>query len=368
MRATLDRTDLLRALSRVRGALRVSETPILGTALLAVAAGRLALTCTDLSLQVSDSVEATDALDGAAAVPAEMLYAVVRRLPDMARVLVEGAPDGTSVAVRAGRSRFKIPALPAEDFPAFPVQPGGSVVFTVPGADLARMVDGALFAAAKDDFRRYLCGLHLAPVGTLLRATGTDGRRLAQVDAALPVGAKAAPPVTLPHGACAAVLGAVRATGGDAAVTLSTTLASFVVGTATISTKLIDGEYPDTSRVIPLANDKRFEVGRAALLGMVDRVQAVARDHCVRLALGDGRLSLSVTDEKTGAEAEEDAEVDYDGDEVAVGLNSRLLAEVVEHVAGELVRVAIDDDRTPVLIEGAEDGGSLFVLMPMRIT
>jgi DNA polymerase III subunit beta len=363
MRATLDRTDLLRALSRVRAALSPTTIPIMSTVLLSVAGSRLALTCTDLSLQVSDSVEAADAEDGAVAVPAEMLYDVVRRLPDMARVLIE--VTYATLIVRAGRSRFKLPALPPSDFPSFPTRPQESVAFDLPGADLARMIEGTLFAAAKDDPRTYLRSLHLAPAGSYLRATATDGRRLAQVDAALPGGAQRAPPVTLPVGACAAILGAIGECA--AAVTLSPTLATFAIGTATVTTKLIDGTFPDMSRVIPLGNDRRFEVARASLLGAVNRVQAVARDHCVRLKLGEGRLHLSVADAATGAEAEEEIDVDYEGEEVAIGLNSRLLADVVEHVAGELVRVAIGDAATPMLVEGAEDEGSLYVVMPMRV-
>jgi DNA polymerase III subunit beta len=364
MRATVDRTDLLRALSRVRAALSASDVPILGTALLSVTGGRLALACTDLSLQVTDSAEVADGEDGAAAVPVEMLYDVVRRLPDMAQVLLEDQ-DGR-INLKAGRSRFKLPALSAADFPLFPAQPGGEATFVVPGADLVRMIEGALFAAADKDPRSYLCGLHLAAEGSFLRATGTDGRWLAQVDAPLPGGAATAPPVTLPRAACAAILGAARA-GADVRVTLSRTRAVFETGTAVITTKLVGGEYPDVSRVIPLANDLRFEANRAALLGVVGRVQAVARDHCVRLTLGGGVASFSVLEEKTGAEAHEDVPVDYDGDEVVVGLNSRLLMGVVEHVAGELVRVSIADDQTPVLVEGVEDGGGLYVVMPMRL-
>lgn len=366
MQLALDRTDLLRALGRVRDAVRASDNPILsGVLLTASAAGQLSITGTDLSVQVTSTLPADVAEPGSLVVPAATLWEVARRLPDLARVQASTPKEG-SLLLRAGRSRLTLPCLPPEDFPAFPIVEGTQ--YRLPPADLARLLDVA-HAAARDDPRVYLRGAHLSAAGGVLRMVATDGHRLSQVDAPLPQGAEGALAVTVPAATLALLRRLVEGETEDAVVAVSSTLIQVQMSSTTLVSKLVDGPFPDVTRVIPLANEGVFEVRRADLAAAVARVRAVAgeRGHLVRVRVEQDKLVLSVVDDGTGGSAEEDLDAEYGGDPIDVGLNSRYLTEALDHAGGEVVVVSVGGSRDPVLLAGKDDERALQVLMPMRL-
>lgn len=360
MRATLARSDLLRALSRVRGAVQTSEVPILNNVLVCFDANNVSFTATDLGLMVTETINVRPETVGSAAAPAQTLYEVARRLPDGAKVLVEC--DGKQMKVRAGRYSATLPTLPEEDFPTFGST--GAPWVAVPAVDLRRMLDGVLFAASADDPRAYLRGVYLHSAGNV-RAVATNGHQLAQFDLGLEADL---PGVIMPR---RSVMEMIRLCDeeGDVQVSTSSTLLRLNFGSTEVKSKLIDGTFPDYSRVVPLGNDRQVECDRKELEAAVGRVQAVAeeRGYALKFEAGDGTLKLSVRDEAFGSAAEEVMGCEYYGEPVALGLNSKYLMEVLGRIGDDVVVISVGDEKTQVLVRGKDAVESLFVVMLMRL-
>lgn len=359
MKAVLDRADLLRALSRVRGAVQTSEVPILNNVLVRFD-DKVSFTTTDLGLMITETIKTKIESTGSAAAPAQTLYEVARRLPDGAKVLIEC--DGRQMKVKAGRYGSTLPVLPEEDFPKLASDQAPR--FTVLATDLRRMLDGVLFAASADDPRSYLRGVYLHSAGNL-RAVATNGHQLAQFDLSTETDF---PGVILPRRSVVEIARMCDEE-NEVRVSVSSTLLRLNFGSTELKTKLIDGTFPDYSRVVPLGNDKQVECDRKELESAVGRVQAVAeeRGYALKFEASDGTLRLSVRDEAFGSAAEEVMGCEYYEEPVALGLNSKYLMEVLGRIADDVVVISVGDDKAPVLIRGKDAVESLFVVMPMRL-
>jgi DNA polymerase-3 subunit beta len=363
LRLTIDRTPLLKSLSRVVSAAGGSDfAPILSCVALAAADGRLILRATDLGVEATDAIGAEVESLGSAAVDARRLLDVVRGMPDGAVVSI--ISDDASLTIRAGRHRTRVRALPAGDLPTFPAAES-AVDYSMPLADLVAMVEATSPVVPADDARTYLRGAHLRAAGDALRMEATDGRRLVRRDADLPDGAAGSPGIIVPR---RALLEIPRLAGERVIVSASANLLRLSAGSSTLATRLIDGTYPDCDRVVPLGSDRRVEAGARELEAAVGRVAAVAgeRGYLIRLAVGEGILRLTLVDPSTG-DAEEEVDCEVDGEPLEVALSSRDLLEAARSVAGDAVVLELSDDRTPVLVSDKADPRGLHVLMPMKV-
>jgi DNA polymerase-3 subunit beta len=273
--------------------------------------------------------------------------------------------------IRAGRSRFTLQTLPETDFPDLAA---GDMTheFTLAAADLKRLIDKTQFAISTEETRYYLNGiyLHTAGEGTkaMLRAVATDGHRLAQVELAAPAGAAGMPGVIIPRKTVGEVQRLVEDLDGEIKVELSATKIRFTIGPVVLTSKLIDGTFPDYARVIPLGNDKQLEVEKRDFEQAVDRVSTVAseRGRAVKLSLSSGRLVLSVINPDSGS-ATEEIEVAYDADPLDIGFNSRYLLDIAAQIDGDTAVLKLADPGSPTLIQDKDGKGALYVLMPMRV-
>lgn len=365
-RATVNRDAFLKCVGRVyRVIARRNTIPILDNVLIRPDAGRLVLRATDLDIQIVSSVEAK-AEDGfGITVPAHTLHDIVRKLPDGSEVTIE-AKSASSVVVKAGRSRFTLQTLPEADFPELAA---GDLAhrFDIAATDLKRMIERTQFAISTEETRYYLNGIYLHVEEGKLRGVATDGHRLALLDLAAPAGAEKIPGVIIPRKTVGEVQ---RLLDGAETVTveLSEGKIRFTAGEVVLTSKLIDGTFPDYRRVIPQNNDKVLEVARADLAEAVDRVSTVASEkgRAVKLTLSSGKLDLSVTSPDNGSAAEE-LEVGYDAEPMEIGFNSRYLLDILGQIEGDVVVVRLDSPGSPTIIESKEGNGALNVLMPMRI-
>jgi DNA polymerase-3 subunit beta len=377
MKLTIERSALLRALGHVQNVVERRNTiPILSNVLLVAdpdQGGGLRLTATDLDLAMVEGAEADIQQPGGTTAPAHMLYDIVRKLPDGAQVELDSAADDGRLTVRAARSKFALSCLPREDFPVM-ADDNLPHQFSVPAKDLRRLIEKTRFAISTEETRYYLNGIYLhapedAPV---LRGVATDGHRLAHVDVDLPNGAAAMPGVILPRKAALEVLKLIEdSSQGDDTVdiALSDGKIRFTIGEIVLTSKLIDGTFPDYQRVIPSGNDKRMEVDCKSFQAAVDRVATISseKSRAVKLAVSGNAVTLSANNPEQGSGTDE-VPATFTGDEaLEIGFNARYLLDIASQIEGENISFDLSDGASPTIVRDAADPRALYVLMPMRV-
>lgn len=370
MRVTIERSAFLKALNHVQSVVERRNTiPILSNVLVQAAGGQLKLTATDLDIEIVESAPALVARDGATTVPAHMLYDIVRKLPDGAQLELEQGPDTGRVSIYAGRSRFSLQALPPEDFPDLAAGDFANR-FTLAAADLKGLIEKTRFAISTEETRYYLNGIYLHEVaaGHRLRAVATDGHRLAQAQIARPDGAKGMPGVIVPRKTVLEVVKLIEGVDEDVEVALSPSKIRFTAGNLILTSKLIDGTFPDYERVIPRHNDKQLDVDTRLFSDAVDRVSTISMEkgRAVKLNISSGRLVLTVNNPDSGS-AEEEIACTYGGEPIDIGFNSRYLLDVASQVKSDSMTISLADAGSPTIIRDPGDEQALYVLMPMRV-
>ncbi len=372
MKLTIERAAFLKTLGHVQSVVERRNTIlILSNVKMEAGDNRLRLNATDLDLDVVESVEAEVATAGATTAPAHTLYDIVRKLPEGSQIEIErGGEDGRLTLV-SGRSRFSLACLPPEDFP---VMSGGDLphTFRMAAAELRTLIDRTRFAISTEETRYYLNGIYLHAAQRegvdVLRTVATDGHRLASVEVPLPEGAKGMPGVIVPRKTVTEVRKLIDETTAEVAVALSETMIRFTSDEAVLTSKVIDGTFPDYERVIPTGNDKELEVDCKALAEAVDRVSAISseKSRAVKMSLSSGNLVLSASSPENGT-ATEELEVSYSGDSLEIGFNSRYLLDITQQIESDNARLAMADAASPTILREADGGGALYVLMPMRV-
>ena len=370
MKATIERATLLKGLSHVQSVVERRNTiPILSNVLIeATAEGTLKLMATDLDLQINESIAAAVDQPGATTVSAHTLFDIARKLPEGSQVQLAASEGRMSIV--AGRARFSLGTLPRDDFPVIaegelPTQ------FELPAETLKQIIDKTRFAISTEETRYYLNGIFLhVPDETqpVLRAAATDGHRLARVTVALPDGAAEMPAVIVPRKCIAELRKLLEEVDGSVGVSLSNSKIRFDLGQAILTSKLIDGTFPDYSRVIPTGNDKILRIDPKSFMEGVDRVSTIATEktRAVKMALDRDKVILSVTSPENGAAAEE-VPGEYSAQGFEIGFNSRYLMDILAQIEGDLVEVHLADAAAPTLIRENDKSPALYVLMPMRV-
>ena len=365
MKLTIDRMSLLRPLGHVQSVVERRNTiPILANVVLRAEEGELSLTATDMD--IATEVGCSVMTSGTTTMSAHLLYDIARKLPDGAEVEI-AVNDGHAM-VSAGRSSFRLPTLPVEDFPAISSNEL-PVNFSLTAADMRDLIDATRFAISTEETRYYLNGIyiHKAESGELC-AVATDGHRLAMTRQALPSGAAQMPSIILPRKAVSELRKLLDDFDGDVLIGLSETRAEFRFGVVRLTSKLIDGTFPDYTRVIPVGNDRIMQVDVSAFSAAVDRVSTIAseKSRSVKMGLRSGVLTLSASNTDASS-ATEELEVSYDGPEMEIGFNARYLLDIAGQVNSDMVEFALADQGSPSLVRAPGDEASLFVLMPMRV-
>ena len=375
MKATIERATLLRCLSHVQSVVERRNTiPILSNVLIEAAPdATVRLMATDLDLQIVETMPAA-AVDqpGAITVSAHLLFDIARKLPDGSQVSLETADN--RMIVKAGRSRFQLPTLPRDDFPVI-VEGDLPTSFEIPARVLAELIDRTRFAISTEETRYYLNGifLHVSDEAQpVLKAAATDGHRLARYTLPRPDGAEGMPDVIIPRkcvGELRKLLEEVLDT--SVLIDLSASKVRFTLGGengVVLTSKLIDGTFPDYSRVIPTGNDKLLRLDPRSFFEGVDRVATIATEktRAVKMALETDRVTLSVTSPDNGTAAEE-LPADYTSQGFEIGFNANYLKDILSQIDGDTVELHLADAGAPTLIRKDEKSPALYVLMPMRV-
>lgn len=375
MKFKAERAVLLKALAHVQSVVEKRNTiPILANLMMVVKDGALSLTATDMEIAIVEQVAATTLQDGAATAPAATLYEIVRKLPDSAEVELEHSGGDAPLSLRAGRYVTSLMVLPVDDFPSMTA---GTLphAFKVPAQLLRGMIDRTRFAISTEETRYYLNGIYLHAVASpegpkVLRAVATDGHRLARVEEALPAGAEEIPGVIIPRKTVLEARKLLDEAPEDVEIALSDTRIQFTFGTVRLTSKLIDGTFPEYERVIPRNNDKILRVDKKDFAEAVARVSAISteRSRPVKLALELDRLTLSAASPDQGSATEEldGGRVSYSSTPLEIGFQARYLNDITDQIGGE-VEFLFSDGSAPTVVRDAGDATALYVLMPMRV-
>ena len=367
MKATIERATLLKSLGHVQSVVERRNTiPILSNVLIeARDDGSLRLMATDLDLQVDESVPAQVAQAGAITVSAHTFFDIVRKLPEGSQVELSAAEGKMQVV--AGRSRFNLSTLPRDDFPVI-AEGELPTRFELPAQTLRQIIDKTRFAISSEETRYYLMGIFLHVADEKLKAAATDGHRLARVTVDKPEGADGMPDVIIPKKCVGELRKLLDEVEGTVEISLSPTKVRFGLGNAVLTSKLIDGTFPDYNRVIPTGNDKLLKLDPKSFMEGVDRVATIASEktRAVKINLDRDKVVLSVTSPESGT-ATEELPADYGADGLEIGFNARYLMDILHEIEGDTVEVHLADAAAPTLLRENDKAAALYVLMPMRV-
>ena len=374
MKFKADRATLMKSLAHVQNVVEKRNTiPILANVLLAVRDGKLTIAATDLEIALVEEVVAQTMRDGAVTVPAATLYEIVRRQPDNVEIELDHPGGDAPLALRAGRYATSLVGLSVDEFPKLDAGKL-SHEFVLSAQELRGLIDRTRFAISTEETRYYLNGIFLhaaeSEAGPVLRAVATDGHRLARVEEPLPAGAKGMPGVIIPRKTVTELRKLLDEISTEADVALSETRIQFTIGTMRLTSKLIDGTFPDYDRVIPRGNDKILRVEKKDFNDAVGRVSAISAEkhRPVKLSLAKDLLVISASSPEQGMASEElGAElIDYQSGPLEIGFQARYLSDVTDQIRGK-VEFVFADGAAPTLVRDQDDQSAVYVLMPMRV-
>ncbi|SIS82583.1 DNA polymerase III subunit beta [Phaeovulum vinaykumarii] len=372
MKISIERAALLKAMAQAQSVVERRNTiPILANVLIEAEGDSVSFRATDLDIEVVERAPAQVERAGATTVSAVMLHEIARKLPDGALVSLTADAVAGRLTVQAGRSHFNLATLPREDFPVM-ASSEYTANFSANAGTLKRLFEKSKFAISTEETRYYLNGvfMHVATGedGPVLRCVATDGHRLARIDAPLPAGAEDMPGVIVPRKTVGELRKLLDDDEAQIAVSVSETKIRFATPHITLTSKVIDGTFPDYARVIPMGNSRRLEVDAAEFAKAVDRVATVSseRARAVKLSLDEDRLVLSVNAPDAGA-AEEELAVAYGDERLEIGFNAKYLLEIASQVDRENAVFLFNSSGDPTLMREGNDTSAVYVVMPMRV-
>jgi len=364
MKFTAEREDLLAALQAAIGVVERRQTmPILANVLLGAKEGQVAVTATDLEVELVAHAAVKVAAEGATTVPGRKLLDICRSLPE--KSTIHFAQEGDRAVIRAGKSRFTLSTLPAGEFPVVE-EMNVQQTMEVPQPDLKRLLDRTHFSMAQQDVRYYLNGMLLESDGKMLRTVATDGHRLALCEIDLPTKGKGQQIIIPRKG----VLELQRLLGSDGTLelTVGTNHIRVQIGDIRFTSKLIDGRFPEYGRVIPANPPRVVTADREVLRGALQRTSILSNEKYrgIRLSLKGSALTIQAHNPEQ-EEAEEEVEVQYDGEDLEVGFNVNYLMDAIAAIDGSEVEVGLSDGNSSCLIKAPGSTGCRYVVMPMRL-
>ena len=367
MHFTIQREALLKPLQLVAGVVERRQTlPVLSNVLLVVEGQQLSLTGTDLEVELVGRVTLEEpAQPGEITVPARKLMDICKSLP--ADALIDIRIDEQKLLVKAGRSRFSLSTLPANDFPTVEEGPG-SLTFNLMQSRLRRLIERTSFAMAQQDVRYYLNGMLLEVSANVLRAVATDGHRLAMCSMEAGIEQADKHQVIVPRKGILELARLLTEQDGTVSIVLGQHHIRATTGEFTFTSKLVDGKFPDYERVLPRGGDKVVVADRQGLREAFSRTAILSNEKYrgIRLQLASSLLKIQANNPEQ-EEAEEEIAVDYNGGSLEIGFNVSYLLDVLGVMTTDQVRLILSDANSSALVQEFDNDDSAYVVMPMRV-
>lgn len=364
-----EKAALLKALTHCQGVVeRRNTVPILAHLHIEAQGKKVKITATDLEIACIETLSANVHTSGRTTVSAQLLFDVVRKLPDGAEIELKANEDGGSLHLQSGRSSYNFACLPASEFP-FMTTENLSCAFKLHAAELSQLIYKTRFSMSTEETRYYLNGICFhATVDGYLRAIATDGLRLAQAQIELPEEAKSMPQVIISRKTINEIRKLVEEAAEEVTLSFSENQVRFVVGNSVLISRLIEGKFPDYEKVIPVGNDKVIDLNARSFADSVDRISIMSTDKLrpVKMRIGNSVLTMSAHSTDTG-NAVEELEVAYKGEPLDFGFNARYVLDVTQQIASGTLQFLVGDETQAIIAKDANDNSALYVLMPMRV-
>ena len=367
LKITIDQVQLLKALAHTQSIVERRQTiPVLSNVLIETNPNGISLKATDNEIEIAEIVPAEVEEEGAITIPAHKLYDIVRRLPDGSQLSLSASDTTGQVTLACGRSRFALASLPADGFPTM-AKEEAPFTFQLSSADLAEMISKTGFAVSVEETRYNLNGIYLHQKENFLVAVATDGHRLAFTQRALPEGAKDMPGIIIPRKTIGEITKLLGENADNVEISLSANQIRFKVGKVELSSRLIDGTYPEYEKVIPANNDKKMVADTKTLATVVERVSVVSeKSRGIKLAIQPNLLQVNAAATDEGS-AEDELDITYEDAATDIGFNFRYLLDILAQIKGVQVQMLFEDSVSPVILQDTNDANTLYVLMPMRV-
>ncbi len=372
MKIVIERANLLKTLSHMQSIVERRNTiPVLANIKIEALGDGISFKATDMDTEITEITDAQVIEKGAITAPAHMLYDIVRKLSDGSQIELTYPDEKGGLSISSARSKFSLSTIPAEDFPVI-ASDKLPINFTLEKEELKALIDKTKFAVSTEQTRYYLNGIyvHAKKDGQekVLRVVATDGHRLACVESALPQGAEDVKGAIIPRKTVAEIRKLLDDTSAaQVDISLSENKIKFLLNDVTLTSKLIDGTYPDYERVIPTGNDKTLTMPVKELASGVDRVSVVAeRTKAIKMTTAENKVTVLTSSPDLG-DASEELSANYSAASIEVGYNFRYLLDILNEIKGENVQITFSDGSSPSILSDPEDKSSLYVLMPMRV-
>lgn len=366
MKFETNRETLLKPLQQVVGVVERRQTlPVLSNVLIQAEEDHIRLTGTDLEVELSAEMEAPIGATGAVTVPARKLLDICRTLPEEAKLVVETRPD--RVAIRSGKSRFSLMSLPADDFPLID-EVKAVRSFSLAQQELRELIERTHFSMAQQDVRYYLNGLLLELDRNHLRTVATDGHRLALCELPIEAQVDGVQQVIVPRKGVQELLRILENIDEQANVQIGLNHIRVSLPNVRLTSKLIDGRFPDYKRVLPKGGDKELVADRDNLRQALARASILSNEKYrgIRLSLDKDMLSIQAHNPEQ-EEAEEELEVQYRAEPLDIGFNVTYLMDALSAVPGSAIVMRLSDANSSCLIQDASSAHCKYVVMPMRL-
>lgn len=373
MKLTIERGLLLKALSHIQNIVERRQTiPVLSNVLLETNGDEVSLRATDNEIQIIEKLPASVEVQGAVTIPAHKLYDIVKKLADGSQIQLAAVDETNQISLVSGRAKFSLASLPAADFPGLTMEDLPHS-FQIAAKDLLDLINKTGFAVSMEETRYNLQGIYMHEktgedaTASKLMAVATDGHRLACAGAPLPEGAKGMPDVIIPRKTIGELAKLLTETEDAVTIDLSANHISFKLGDVVLSSRLIDGTYPEYEGVIPVNNEKKLQADTKTLIDVIERVAVVSeKSRGIKFVLGPGLIQLFATSVDEGS-AEDEMDAVYDDEAIEIGFNSRYLLDILAQMKSTSVQMYLKDNISQVMLKDEADDNALYVLMPMRL-
>ena len=368
MKISVERDILLKSLNHIQSVVERRNTiPILSNVKIIANNEGISLTATDLDLEIIESLDKANTIeDGEITTSAHTLYDIVRKLPEGSSLDIANK-DNDKLELSCGQSNFELSTLPVEDFPEMSA---GEMPcnFIIDSEELANMIDKSKFAISTEETRYYLNGIFFHAINNSLRSVATDGHRLACIQSNLPEGADDIPSIIIPKKTIGEVRKLIEDIEGNINLFISETKIRFEVTNISLTSKLIDGTFPDYEKVIPVSNDKLLQVEAEPFFNAIDRVSTVNQDKTptVKLQFENNSIKIMATSTDSN-KGDEEVAASYAAEALEILFNSKYILDLQDVIEGETMILELLNQSSPVIVKDPKDTTSLYILMPMRI-
>tara|TARA_Y100001935_G_C17243764_1_gene477139 strand:- start:92 stop:1207 length:1116 start_codon:yes stop_codon:yes gene_type:complete len=371
MKFKIDRSSFFKTLSHLQGIVdKKNALPILSNILIEASNNKLILSSTDMDISIIEKIDCNVLEDGSTTINSQILYDIIRKIDENREIEII-SNDGKLLTLRADGSRFSLACLPKEDFPIIDQENSG-INIKINSKIFFKLIDKTKFAISNEETRYFLNGLYFNITKesnkSVVTLVGTDGHRLAKFSHKIEENVDQVSGVIIPKKTIYELSKLLSEIDQDVLISISSNKIVFTIGNIKFISKLIDGSFPDYNRVIPKDNSNVLKINRTILLSAVDRVSTIANEKSpvIKFKILNNILNLNTINNESST-ASEDLKINYNGDQIEIGFNSKYIMDIVNNLEDEEISINLKDNSSPIIALENSNTNLVYVLMPMRV-